>query len=120
MTNIRLYFDEDAMDQDLVQALRARGVDVMTPLETGGAGREDEQQLAFATAQGRVLYTFNAGDFYHLHTSYLTQGKHHAGIIIAPQQRYAVGEQMRRLLRLTAARSAEEMQDRVEFLSAWG
>jgi hypothetical protein len=31
-----------------------------------------------------------------------------------------VGEQMRRLLRLMAAKSAEEMENQVEFLSAWG
>lgn len=30
---IRLYLDEDSMRQALVQALRARGVDVMTALE---------------------------------------------------------------------------------------
>jgi hypothetical protein len=31
----RLYIDEDAMDDDLVQALRLRGVDVQTALEAG-------------------------------------------------------------------------------------
>jgi hypothetical protein len=30
-----------------------------------------------------------------------------------------VGEQMRRLLRVIALRSAEEMRDGYEFLSAW-
>jgi hypothetical protein len=69
--------------------------------------------------QGRVLYTFNVGDFYRLHTAFLKQGKSHAGIILARQQRYPVGEQMRRLLKLIAAKSAEEMKNRVEFLSAW-
>ena len=67
----------------------------------------------------RVLYSFNVGDFYHLHTVWLAQGRSHAGIILAPQQHYSVGDQMRRLLRLIAARSAEEMRDHVEFLSAW-
>lgn len=42
-----------------------------------------------------------------------------AGIILANQQQYSVGEQMRRILRLIAAKSAEEMRDWVEFLSAW-
>ena len=72
-----------------------------------------------ATAQGRVLYSFNVGDLYRLHTAFLAQGKAPAGIILAPQQRYAVGEQMRRLLKLIAAKSAEDMQHQVEFLSAW-
>jgi hypothetical protein len=66
-----------------------------------------------------VLYSFNVRDFYRLHTAFLAQGKAHAGIILAPQQCCAVGEQMRRLLRLIAAKSAEDMQNQVEFLSAW-
>ena len=66
-----------------------------------------------------MLYSFNVRDFYRLHTAFLAQGKAHAGIILAPQQRCAVGEQMRRLLRLIAAKSAEDMQNQVEFLSAW-
>jgi len=43
----------------------------------------------------------------------------HAGVVLAQQQRYAVGEQMRRLLALMASQTAEEMRNRVEFLSAW-
>jgi hypothetical protein len=30
---IRLYFDEDAMDSDLVRALRVRGLEVITAFE---------------------------------------------------------------------------------------
>jgi hypothetical protein len=30
MSKIRLYIDEDAMDEDFVQALRSRSVDVLT------------------------------------------------------------------------------------------
>ncbi len=82
--------------------------------------REDAEHLDYATAQGRVLYSFNVADFYLLHTQYLAQGKNHAGIILAHQQRYAIGEQMRRLLRLLATLSPDDMQNHVEFLSAWG
>jgi hypothetical protein len=89
-------------------------------LDEGMIDREDFEHLDYATAQGRVLYSFNLGDFHDLHTTYLTEGKSHAGMILAPQQRYSVGEQMRRLLTLMAAKSAEDMRDRVEFLSAWG
>ena len=66
---IRLYLDEDSMDQDLVQALRVRGVDLMTPQEAGMLAREDREQLDYATDQGRVLYRFNVGHFYQLHTT---------------------------------------------------
>jgi len=117
---LRLYFDEDSMWQALVNALRARGIDVQTALDAEMTERSDEDHLTFATAQGRVLCSFNVGDFYRLHTSYTVQHKTHTGIILARQQQYSVGEHMRRLLRLLAHLTAEEMQNRVEFLSAWG
>ena len=117
---IRLYLDEDAMDSDLVHALRMHGVDVTTALDEGLIEHYDNDHLAFAASQSRALYSFNAGDYLALHSEYLTQGRHHAGIILAAQQRYSVGEQMRRLLRIINRRSAEAMQDQVEFLSAWG
>ena len=43
------------MDKDLVQAIRARGVDVITALDAGTIERADEEHLDYATAQGRVL-----------------------------------------------------------------
>ena len=116
---VRLYFDEDSMRRALVEGLRARDVDVVTALDSGMIDRDDEEHLAYATTQGCVLFSFNVQDFYRLHTAYLAEGKSHAGIVLARQQRYSVGEQMRRLLRLVAAKSAEEMKGQVEFLSAW-
>jgi hypothetical protein len=112
--------DEDSMDSDLVRALRLRGVGVSTARDAGLIGESDEKHLAYAIAEGRVLYSFNVADFMNLHRAHLTQGKHHPGIILAQQQRYSVGEQMRRLLRLIGTKSAERMQDSVEFLSVWG
>jgi hypothetical protein len=116
----RLYFDEDSMQHALVHALRARGFDVQTAVETAMIERTDEDHLAFATAQNRVLCSFNMGDFYRLHMRDMAQRQSHAGIVLARQQQYSVGEYMRRLLKLMAHLTAEEMQNRVEFLSAWG
>ncbi len=116
---IRLYLDEDSMRGAFVRALRVHGVDVLTAFEAGMIERSDREHLDYATAQGRVLYSFNVGDYYRLHMEYLAQGKSHAGIILARQQSYSVGEQMRRLLKLIAVKSAEDMKNQVEFLSAW-
>jgi hypothetical protein len=116
---IQLYVDEDTMDADLVHALRIRGVDLITALEQGMIRRDDADHLELAASQGRVLYSFNVGDFQRLHTEYLTDGKHHSGIILAQQQQYSIGEQMRRLLRIIAGLSAEEIKDSLVFLSAW-
>ncbi len=44
---IHLYFDEDSMRHALVQALRARGVDVLTALEAGMMERKDMEMRVF-------------------------------------------------------------------------
>ena len=48
----------------------------------------------------------------------MEQGQRHAGIILGFQN-YSIGEQMRRILRIIVNKSAQEMQNQVEFLSAW-
>ena len=116
----RLYIDEDSGDRDLVQALRARGVDVVTAQEVGMIERTDVEHLQFATEQNRVLYSFNRGDFLRLHSLCLVEGRTHAGILLARQQHYSVGEQMRRMLKVMALKSPADMRNSVEFLSDWG
>ncbi len=117
---IGLYLDEDIMDNDLVEALRARGVDAMTVSEAGMLGREDHEQLTYATENRRAIYSSNIGHFCALHAQILAAAGNHAGIVLCHQQRYTIGEQMRRLLRLIAAVTAEDMQNRLEFLGNWG
>lgn len=107
------------MDQALVRGLRAHGVDALTALDAGMIERPDDEHLAYAVAHGRVLCTFNVRDFYRLHTEYQETGRSHAGIILVTQQRYSVGEQVRRILKLAAIKPLESMRDQVEFLSAW-
>jgi len=116
MASIRWYLDEDTCARALIQGLRARGVDVATPLETGMMAEPDQAQLEFACARRRVIYTFNVGDFCRLHAEYLESGKTHAGIVVVPRQRYPIGIQVRGLLELTSTRSAQEMVDNLVFL----
>jgi hypothetical protein len=111
--------DDDSMDQALVRGLRARGVDVLTADEAGLIEHSDADHLGYAVSQQRVLCTYNVADFWALHGEYLAAGRSHAGLILMPQQRYGLGEQLRRLLRLAATLSPEVMIDRAEFLSAW-
>ena len=89
---------------------------MITAMEVGMAGQSDGLQLEWAASNGRALYSFNRGDFYSLHTTWLREGRHHSGIILS-RQGLSVGEQMRRLLRLIAARTAEDMHNHVEFLT---
>lgn len=113
MNQIQLYFDEDAMHNRLVTSLRSRGVVVVTVLDAGLSAVSGEEELTFATEHDCVLYTFNVSDFYRLHTQWVGDGREHAGMILAPQQRFSVGEQLRRILRLRAATTPAQMRNRL-------
>jgi len=116
---IRLYLDEDSMRRGLVQALRLRYFDVTTPYEAGLLAEPDAAQLEWATTHQRVLFSYNRRDFYRLHAEWMEEGRDHCGIILASQGRFSIGEQVRRLVRIAQILSAENMRNRVEFLSAW-
>jgi hypothetical protein len=108
--------DEDASEHAVVQGLRLRGIDILTTVEAGRSRATDEAQLAFAAAQGRAIYTFNVGDFARHHGDYLVKRILHHGVIVIPDQRYSVGEKIRRVAELLRRLSAEEMMNRMEYL----
>jgi hypothetical protein len=116
---IQIYLDEDAVHRGLVNALRSRDVTVLTAVEAALTGKPDEEQLAYATERECVLSSHNASDFHRLHTEWVSAGREHGGMILATQQRFSVGEQLRRILRIRAAASAEGMRSRIEFLTNW-
>jgi len=107
------------MKQALVVALRNAGVDVMTASEVNRTGYVDEEQLAWATEQGRVLYSANIRDFCRIHSTLMGQGESHAGIVLVQQQRYSGGNLLRGLLKLIATKSAEDMVNQIVILSAY-
>jgi DNA-binding transcriptional MerR regulator len=116
MSGTRLYVDEDASEHAVVLGLRARGVELQTTAEADRLGSSDSDQLAYAAEQRRAIYTFNAGDFARLHREYLEQGRQHHGIIVIPDQRYSVGEKIRRLAKFLNAVTAEALVNRMEYL----
>jgi hypothetical protein len=107
------------MRRSLVFGLRARNIDVLTAFEAHMINHDDEDHLAAASAYGRVLYTFNVADDCVLHQARVSQRRFHAVIVVVAQQRHSTGEELRRLMRLLGSLTAEEMQNRLEFLSAW-
>lgn len=115
-----LYFDEDSIDWRRINALRAKGIDVMSALEANMLGYTDEEQLDFATANHRVLCSFNIRDFHRIHAEYINSGKDHGGIILVRQQQFSVGEYIRRIQILLEQKSSAEMMNQIEFLSGWG
>lgn len=95
------------MGRSFVRPLRSRSVDVLTAREADHIQVPDADHLAYATALGRVVFTFNVRDFARLHKEYLAAGHSHAGIIVSDQ--LPVGVLTRRLLKLLASRSATDM-----------
>jgi hypothetical protein len=116
MSAIRFFMDEDVYGA-VVPALRRAGFDALSTTETGRGGATDESQLDWASAENRVLFTFNVGHFANAHSVQLAQGRHHAGIIVSSQR--PVGDVIRRLLLLANALDAESMRDRLVFLGDW-
>jgi hypothetical protein len=116
---VRLYLDEDSMRQSLVAALRARGADIQTALDAGMIAQPDEAHLEYAVTEGRVLYSFNIGDYAALHSRWLSSGRTHFGVILAEQRQFELGRTLRALLKLIAERTSEQMRDKLEFLSQW-
>jgi len=92
---IRLYIDEDSGNLSLVESLRNSAVEVMTTSEANKLSSSDEEQLIWATEQGRVIYSYNMGDFCRLHRTFAEQKRTQSGIIIVPRKSYSVGAQWR-------------------------
>jgi hypothetical protein len=111
-----LYVDEDAAEAAVIAGLRARGVDLLTTAEAGRAGTSDEQQLEFASNNGRAIYTLNLRDFARLHSEFLAATRSHGGIIVIPEQRYSVGEKIRAVAAAVQANTADSLKNRIEFL----
>jgi hypothetical protein len=116
MSDVRIYVDEDAEEYVVVAGLRNRGIDVLTSTDAGQGGTSDAAQLTYAAGQRRAIYSLNVGDFARLHRDYLAQAIEHYGVIVIPEQRYSIGEKIRRIAALVAATTAEEMMSRMEFL----
>ena len=116
MTAIRIYLDED-VSAAVARALPRRGMVASTTLDHGKQEFDDPEQLRFAASIGAALLTHNVSDFPRLHTEFLSRGESNAGIIVAKQ--VSIGEIVRRLLRLAARLSAEDMENRLEYLSNW-
>jgi uncharacterized protein with PIN domain len=107
---IKFHLDEH-IPTALAKALRRHGFDVTTTHDANLLGREDGDQLAFAVAAGRVLVTKD-DDF----TRPLNLGATHCGVCYCHPDKYSLGEIIEAVLLVAECASAEEMQNRVEFL----
>jgi len=62
MAKLSFYFDEN-IQTALADALKTRGIDVVTTQEAGNVGVVDIRQLAYATEKGRTTFSYNKHRF---------------------------------------------------------
>jgi hypothetical protein len=84
---------------------------VLTSQEANRCGLSDPDQLAFATAQERVMVAFDS-DFLVLHQA----GIQHGGIAWCPEQKYSIGQLIQALLLLHGVLDRDSMRNHVEYL----
>jgi uncharacterized protein with PIN domain len=107
---IRFHLDENC-DPRIAAGLRLHGVDVTTTADAGLLEASDEEQLAYAVAQGRVVVTQDT-DFLRMASA----GKDSPGIAFYPNQGRSIGQTIRDVLLVWEVYEPEEMRNRVEFL----
>ena len=106
---VRFYTDEHVA-KAVMHGLRQRGVDVLTVGDASMLGATDEEHLAWARSESRVLFTQDP-DFLRLHGA----GVQHAGIVYAPHGT-SIGDIIRGLILIHQVLEPEEMKDHVEYL----
>ncbi len=107
---LRYYFDEH-VSAAIATQLRTRGVDVESAYEAGRAGHKisDNEQLEYATSQGRVLVSIDR-DFARLNASQMA----HAGIILL-QRRLGIGQLVEYLELMAKTTSPDQLQDQLMY-----
>jgi hypothetical protein len=97
---------DEMLSGAIAEQLRARDVDVVAVVEDPRlVGTPDEELLAQAAAQERVLVTTNVADFAAIATDWRAAGREHAGLVYVtsrafPQDRSFVGAIVSSLLAL--------------------
>jgi len=116
LSQISLYLDEH-VQLALAESLRARGVDVLTTQEAGNICLSDVDQLIFAKENRRALFSYNKRHFAKLHYEWMMVTQSHTGIILSDQ--LTVGIVLRSFMKLYFSLPADNMKNRLEYLSSW-
>jgi hypothetical protein len=105
------YFCDQHVHGAVPVGLRQHGIDVLTAHEAGRCGLPDPDQLAFATAEERVMVTHDP-DYLALHNG----GAAHAGIAWCHATKYGVGALIGMLVLLHGVSDRDSMRTHIEYL----
>ena len=109
MSRIRYYADEN-VSKAIINGLKQRGVNVLSVPEANRLAASDEEQLAFALEEKRIIFTHD-DDFLKLAAS----GVDHAGVVYSSQQT-PIGDVIRGLMLIYEVLEPADMYNQVEFL----
>ncbi len=107
MERIKFYFDEH-VPQAVADGLQRRGVDVLTVHAAGRGGAPDDEQLVFASQQGRVMVTMDS-DYLIL----AAQGASHAGIAYAKPGARSISQLIQKLKLIHDVLTSAEMENHI-------
>ncbi len=107
---IRFYFDQH-IPISVAEGLQRRGADVLTAQEADRCGYTDEEQIAFAQNEKRVIVTFD-DDFLRIAST----GIQHTGIAFCAGTKYSIGELIHALMLLHSVLEPNDMHNHIEFL----
>ena len=79
---MRLYLDDDSVDDLLMRLLISAGHNVEIPSDIGLVGRSDPGHFRYSISANRVLLSGNHRDFRELHDLIFQAGGAHPGILI--------------------------------------
>ena len=111
MPKIIIYLDEN-VHVAISDGLKRRGIGAISAKDAGNLGISDEKQLEFATKQKAVLVT-NDADFLRIVSN---RNPDHWGIVYFEQDRYVIGDVIRKIEELVIILDQNDFKNRIEFL----
>jgi predicted nuclease of predicted toxin-antitoxin system len=108
--SIRFHLDEH-IPKAIANGLRRHGIDVTTSDDAALLGQDDEAQLAFASAEGRVLVTHD-----HHFTIPERRISEHCGVCYCHFEKYSFSELLDALLVVAQCLSEGELKNNLHYL----
>ena len=109
MAKLAFYLNE-SVSVAVGEGLKRRGVKVLTARDVNNLGFSDKEQLDYTTDKNYVIVTHD-DDFLSMAIKF-----EHKGIVYIHQQKYSVGDLIRRLKLLWDIAEQKDMVNHVEFL----
>lgn len=116
---ISLYLDENVPPL-VAKVLRDERLDVVSAYEVEMVGKDDEEQLRYATSSGRAILTFDQKHFRPLYDAWWFSGRTHNGVVLSREFKMDEIAELLRLIRNLISRvRPEELQNSLTYLQQY-